>query len=166
MARAFVATLVTSAALSLCISGERSLRVGAFVAGVCFACAALVDLHEHRLPNQLVAIAAEGAFVGALCTTRIDVVLHCLLGGVLAGGAMAVVRLVRGVGMGDVKMAGAIGMSLGTFNVSAALGAIAIAAFVSAAYGVLAGRYRLPLGPSLWFGWAAAAAVTVVGGWA
>ena len=101
---------------------------------------------------------------GALLSVTRSVVVEAAAGMVIAGALMLSVRLARGVGMGDVKMAAVVGASVGasTTTVLAAPIAIAIAAFIAATYGFRANRRRLPLGPSLWLGWAAA---LVASGW-
>jgi leader peptidase (prepilin peptidase)/N-methyltransferase len=129
--------------------------------GVFLAIAALVDAHEHRLPNQLLAAASMVVGVGVILSREVTVLCNSLIGMVVAGGLMLMVRLSRGVGMGDVKMAGVVGASVGagTGTLFAAPIAIALAAFAAAVFGLIANRRRLALGPSLWFGWAAALAL-------
>lgn len=78
---------------------------------------------------------------------------------------MLVVHLSRGVGLGDVKLAAVVGASCGTSALAAAPLAIAVAAIAAAATGLLTRRTRLPLGPSLWAGWAVATAAAGAG-WA
>jgi N-acetylglutamate synthase/N-acetylornithine aminotransferase len=163
--RAFAAAVVTSLALAVLVSSPVVVRVSTAVVGFSLAIAALVDLHEQRLPNFVLGVAAASAVSSAVLTGRLDVVVGCLLGGLVAGGSMAIVRISRGVGMGDVKMAGAIGFGVGSLSLVAAPLAIACAATVAAVHGALTGRSRLALGPSLWLGWASAVAV-VAGGWA
>ena len=84
-------------------------------------------------------------------------------GALVAGGAMLVVRLARGVGMGDVKMAAAVGIGVGMVSIDRAAVAIAVAALVAAAWGKAHHRNSLPLGPSLWFGWATTVALAAFG---
>ena len=76
---------------------------------------------------------------------------------------MLFVRLARGVGMGDVKMAGVVGASVGPIALFAAPVAVAVAALVAGTYGLVAGRRRLPLGPALWLGWAVSLAAAATG---
>jgi leader peptidase (prepilin peptidase)/N-methyltransferase len=129
--------------------------------GVILAIAALVDAHEHRLPNQLLAAALMVVGVGVIMSRAATVLRNSFIGMAVAGGLMLMVRLSRGVGMGDVKMAGVVGASVGasTSTLFAAPIAIALAAFAAAVFGLFANRRRLALGPSLWFGWAAALAL-------
>jgi leader peptidase (prepilin peptidase)/N-methyltransferase len=132
--------------------------------GVLLAIAAFVDAHEHRLPNRMLAAACAVALGGALLSIDSVVVLHAILGLIVAGGLMLCVRVTRGVGMGDVKMAAVVGASVGacTTTLLAPATAIAVAALVGATYGFIANRQRVPFGPSLWFGWAATIALALV----
>ena len=133
------------------------VAVSSAVVGALLATAALVDAHERRLPNRLLAVALACALGGAALSVDGGVVLDALIGMTVGGGLLLCVRLTRGVGMGDVKMAAVVGASVGasTTVLLAAPSAIAIAAFVAAIYGHIANRRRVPLGPFLWLGWAA-----------
>jgi len=128
--------------------------------GVLLATAALVDVVEHRLPNRLLVGGAIAAAVAASATGRLAAALS---GAAIAGGLMLAVRLARGLGMGDVKMAAVIGASVAPRVVVAAPAAVAVAAFTAAVVGLVRGRTRLALGPSLWVGWAAVLAAPM--GW-
>lgn len=161
--RAFVAALVTSAALATVGTGTLVQRWSIAAVGVVLAVAALVDVHEHRLPNRLLAAAFLSAAVGASATLDVRTVGLALAGCGLGASLMLLVRMTRGVGMGDVKMAGVVGAGVGGSALVAAPVAIAVAASVAAGYGLLAGRRRLPLGPALWLGWAVAIAAGAAG---
>ncbi|QTX03635.1 prepilin peptidase [Agromyces archimandritae] len=123
--------------------------------------AAAVDLVEHRLPN---AILAAGT-VTVLAAIVVASWVHGwgLLFGSLAGGAAmlasyAVVALIspRSMGMGDVKLAGFIGLTLGAFGVTPWLvglvaafilgGIVALAALVSRRASLAS---VIPFGPSM-----------------
>lgn len=159
--RASVAACLTVGGLAAALSTDLSLRVALALTGALLIAAALVDVHEHRLPNALVAAAFATSVIGAAATLDL-VSLAGLLGGTLvAGGAMLAVRLTRGVGMGDVKLAGVIGASAGSLSLPAAPLAIGVAAVVAATFGLATGRRRVPLGPSLWLGWAVSVAAFV-----
>jgi leader peptidase (prepilin peptidase)/N-methyltransferase len=161
--RAVIAACVTAAALSTAVAAPATVRWSIAVVGVLLAVAAMVDVHEHKLPNRLLAAAWLVTIGGALATANASIVVRMLAGTVLAGGLMLLVRLARGVGMGDVKMASVIGGTTGGVALIAAPVAVAVAAFVAAAYGVMARRKRLPLGPALWLGWAVALAACATG---
>lgn len=126
------------------------------VSGGLLVGAALVDLHEFRLPNRLLALAAGAALLGSLAASEWSHVLGCALGGFVCGGAMLAVHVGRGVGMGDVKAAAVVGMCCGSVALILAPVALAIGTVTAAAAGWVLHRQRLALGPSLVVGWAAA----------
>lgn len=154
--RAVVAACVTSAALGTVVTAPTPVRWSIAVAGLILVLAAMVDVHEHKLPNRMLLGALAFVTVGVLATSNAALVVSGALGLVLGGGLMLLVRLTRGVGMGDVKMAGVVGASVGAVELVAAPIAIAVAALAAATYGVITRRQRLPLGPALWLGWAVA----------
>ncbi|MEQ1698521.1 MAG: prepilin peptidase [Ilumatobacteraceae bacterium] len=161
--RALVAACVTSAVLGVRVPLPASAGVGIALAGMFMAAAALVDLHERKLPNRLLAAALASAVVGVAATGDASLIGRGALGLLIGGGLLLLVRLTRGVGIGDVKMAAVVGATTAPVAVVAAPVAIAVAATVAAGYGLLAKRSRLPLGPSLWFGWATAVAAGIAG---
>ena len=128
--------------------------------GVLLGTAALVDVAEHRLPNQLLLGAAVTAILAAVI--RGDAA-PAVIGAVVAGGLLLAVRLVRGLGMGDVKMAAVIGAAVAPRALVAAPVAIAVAALAAGVTGLVSGRARRALGPALWLGWAVALVVPM--GW-
>jgi len=119
---------------------------------------ALIDLDHRRIPNVLTGFAAVTA-VAALALLAPERLPEHLLAGAAAFAAFLVVALLKpgGMGMGDVKLAGVLGLFLG--------GAVAPAIFVallagSLAGAVLAARYgtavarklQVPFGPFLALG--------------
>ena len=160
--RAVIAASVTAAALSTAVAAPTAVRWSTATVGVILALAALVDVCEHKLPNQLL-LGALAAVASAMVVAGSHVVVSAILGLVLSGGLMMLVRLSRGVGMGDVKMAGVVGASVGSIELMAAPVAVAVAAAVAGVYGLLARRQRLPLGPSMWLGWAVALGACAAG---
>lgn len=153
---------VTSLALALPLATPLPVAAATAVAGVVLATAAFVDAHERRLPNRLLALAFAVAFGGAVGTMDVATARVTLLGTLIAGGLLLLTHMTRGVGMGDVKMAAVIGASTSAATGTLLAGpfAIAMAAAAAAAYGVITARRQLPLGPALWFGWAAALVLT------
>ena len=151
-----IAACATSVALASMVRNAAIVAGTTATVGVLLAIAAFVDSHERRLPNRLLAVALAVALGGAVLSLASAVVLEAVIGMMIAGALLMCVRLARGVGMGDVKMAAVVGASVGasTTTVLAAPTAIAVAAFTAATYGLVANRRRLPLGPSLWCGWA------------
>lgn len=131
--------------------------VSTIVTGWCLLAAAMVDVRELGLPNELLLTGGATATLGALAVGRVS---SALAGGAIAAGLLLWVRVQRGLGMGDVKMGAVIGVSVGASvdapGVLAAPLAIAVAALVAATWGLARRRHRLPLGPALWIGWAVA----------
>ena len=163
--RAALAAVATSWLAAIALSSSLSVRLSAGVVGSMLVAAAVVDVHERRLPNRLLLAGALTAMGGASLAGDRWIIAAAFVGGVVAGAAMLVVRLARGVGMGDVKAAVVVGASAGSVAAVATPLAIAVAAFVAAGYGLLTHRSRLPLGPSLWVGWVVALFGTSSGWW-
>ena len=164
--RIVTAACLTAAALALMLPGPLAIRGALVASGVLLALAALVDLHEQKLPNRLLASALVVTVAGAVASLQLAVVARCVAGLLLGGGLLLLVRLVRGVGMGDVKMAGVVGASVASFHLLGAPIAIAVAAFSASAYAVATRRQRLVLGPALWFGWASTLVTLALRWWA
>ncbi len=161
--RAVVAACVTSVALGTAVTAPVAVRWSTAAVGVILAVAAMVDVHEHKLPNRLLLGALTSVTVGVLGASNVAIAVSVALGMLLAGGLMLLVRLTRGVGMGDVKMAAVVGASVGAVELMAAPIAVAVAAFAAATFGVITRRQRLPLGPALWLGWAVALGACAAG---
>ena len=79
-----------------------------------------VDLHEHRLPNSLVAVSFLGGLIGfcLVAITRGDVQIlgMAIAGSLLASLAYLAIHLLGGMGMGDVKYAAVVGLYLGSLG--------------------------------------------------
>jgi hypothetical protein len=60
-------------------------------------------------------------------------------------------------------MAAVVGTSAGAVSPVAAPIAIAVAALAGSAYGLLARRRRIAMGPALWLGWAVALGAATAG---
>ena len=163
--RSLAAACLTAGGLALLLPGPLVTRVALVATGVLLAIAALVDVHERKLPNRLLASALAITIAGSLSTLDAAAVARTVAGLLVGGGLLLLVQLVRGVGMGDVKMAGVVGASTGTFHLLAAPAAIAVAAFTASAYAVAARRQRLALGPALWLGWAVALLTVALRWW-
>ncbi len=123
--------------------------------------AAMVDLHEHRIPNRL--LGWSSFIVGvALIGSDIGAVLAVAAGLLGAAVPMIVVRLHRGIGMGDVKLAGVLGAAGGLVHPSLGVALVFVAALASGLYGALRGIRRLALGPWLWTAWSAVTTAALV----
>lgn len=161
--RTFVAVCATTAAVAAAVPAATAVRLAVAVTGLLLAAAALVDVHEHKLPNRLLGLAALATVIGAVIAGASSAI-GSLLGLLAAGVPVLLVRLTRGIGMGDVKMAAVVGASAGAAGVAAAPVAVAVAALAGAAFGVVARRRRVEMGPALWLGWAVAL-TSVTQGW-
>ena len=126
------------------------------VSGGLLVIAAMVDVHELRLPNRLLAASAGSAVVGSLLSGRPGSLGACALSGALCGVAVLTVHLTRGVGMGDVKAAAVVGMGCGSVTWMLGPIALAMALVCAPTTGLLTRRSRLALGPFLAVGWVVA----------
>jgi len=120
--------------------------------------AALIDLEHRIIPNRLTAV---GAVLALVLGTALDPVGEParLIAGAAAGGFLLVAALAypAGMGMGDVKLAGVMGLFLGAAVAPALLIAlvsgVALGAVVLARSGARAGRKTaIPFGPFLALG--------------
>ena len=118
---------------------------------------AAIDVERRLLPNRIVyPLAAWGAVATAL-VDRDDLVEHLLAG----SGAFAVLLLIvlarpRGMGMGDAKLAGAMGVCLGAAVIAALLVAFLAGALAGLWFvireGVAARKRTVPFGVFLALG--------------
>jgi len=119
---------------------------------------ALIDFDHRIIPNKITLPAAIAAVAIGLIT-RPSGVPEQLIAGAAAGGFLLLFALAypRGMGMGDVKLAGVLGLFLGRSVVVAVFGGVLAAAVVGVVVmgrvGVGEGRKTaLPLGPFLALG--------------
>ncbi|NBR77952.1 MAG: prepilin peptidase [Microbacteriaceae bacterium] len=120
----------------------------------------VIDLREHRLPNRLVLPAFPVAFLAQLIATIISADWARQLSAVLIAMAVGVIGLganyIDTLGMGDVKLATVIALTLGYFNPWLPVIAIGIAfvlAFAVVIVLITLGKVKIgssiPLGPYL-----------------
>jgi leader peptidase (prepilin peptidase) / N-methyltransferase len=118
---------------------------------------AVIDLDHRLLPNAIVyPLAAYGVVAVALVDSG-DLVEHLIAGaGAFAFLLLAVLAYPRGMGMGDVKLAGAMGLYLGSSVIPALLVAFLTGTLVGlgiiAREGVEARRKAVPFGVFLAIG--------------
>ena len=119
---------------------------------------ALIDL-EHRLIPNLITLPAAIAAPVILALTHPDKLPEFLIAGTAAAGflLLALLAYPRGMGMGDVKLAGVMGLYLGRSVAPAMLIAVLagtiVGAIIIARKGVAAGRKTaVPFGPFLALG--------------
>lgn len=152
----------TTAATALSVAAGRTVPATAAALGIVLTlcgAAALVDLHECRLPNRLLggALAAVAAAGLAAAVTGHPGRLGAVAAGVLLGGApLLAIRISRGLGLGDVKFAAVLGAAGGLVHPLVAVATTVVGALTSGAAGVLLHRRRLALGPWWWAAWVVA----------
>jgi leader peptidase (prepilin peptidase)/N-methyltransferase len=115
----------------------------------------LIDLDHHIIPNVLTAIGAVAAVALVLAFDSDSIVEH-LIAAAAAGGFFLLSAIVypAGMGMGDVKLAGVMGLFLGRAVIPAIFAALIfgtiIGGIVMARYGMQEGRKKgIPFGPWL-----------------
>jgi leader peptidase (prepilin peptidase)/N-methyltransferase len=118
----------------------------------------LIDLEHHIIPNVLSAIGAAAAFV-LLVAFDVDALTSHVIAGLAAGGFFLIAAIVypAGMGMGDVKLAGVMGLFLGRAVIPAIFAALIagtiVGAIVIARLGAQEGRKKgIPFGPWLALG--------------
>lgn len=129
--------------------------------GLLGGAAAVVDQHEHRLPNTLLAIAMCTVLVAAAIDgawTLVDVAVSLTM----AAFPLWAVRYGKGLALGDVKFAAVLGAAAGLVHPFAGLLVAWCATLAAGVFALGTHRRRLALGPWLWGGYVAAAAVAVV----
>jgi leader peptidase (prepilin peptidase)/N-methyltransferase len=137
---------------------------------------AIVDLRERRLPNRALAVAAAGTAllltVAAAVDSRWDALGRAALAGLVAGAGLLVLALISpsGLGMGDVKLAGLLGLQLGWLGWPELLLGLLLGFLAQALVGVallavrrVGLRDQLPFGPALLGGALVAALLTGAG---
>src|SRR5512133_1225639 len=119
---------------------------------------ALIDLDHRVIPNRITGAAAVAAVI-AIAALDIDFLPEAAIAAVAAGGffLVAAVLYPRGMGMGDVKLAGVLGLYLGRAVAPAVfialIGGVVVGAAVIARKGAKEGRKTaVPFGPFLALG--------------
>lgn len=125
------------------------------------------DLSEHRLPNRLVVPALLAGVVGLGLSWLVSGAppLIPLLAGAIYAGALFVLALFGGMGMGDVKLAAALGLAAPTATIALASPLLAFLFGGVAAVIVLIRRgrkARIAFGPFLLAGYFAALVVSAL----
>ncbi len=117
-----------------------------------------IDLDHRIIPNKIMAVGAVAA-LAIVALTRPDSLVEHLIAGAAAGGFLLIAALAypSGMGMGDVKLAGVMGLFLGRAVGPAMLVALLAGSLVGAAIiarkGAKEGRKTaVPFGPFLALG--------------
>ncbi len=129
--------------------------------GLLAGAAAVVDQHEQRIPNALLTFALASVLLVAVVGggwTVVDVLVSLTM----AAFPLWAVRYGKGLALGDVKLAAVLGAAAGLVHPFAGLLVVWCAAVASGVFALKTHRNRLVLGPWLWAGYVAAAAVAVV----
>jgi leader peptidase (prepilin peptidase)/N-methyltransferase len=171
-----VAGALAATALTLRFGWSTQLPAWLWLAGVGLLLA-VVDLRTLLLPNRVLLPGTVGGVVllgaAALADGSIDALVRAVLAGVVAAAALLVLALIspRGMGMGDVKLAGLLGLYLGWLGWPVLLTGLFLGFVLQAVVGLalLAARRvdrkaGLPFGPALFAG--ALGAALLGGGWA
>lgn len=113
--------------------------------------AAMVDIVEQRLPNQIIAASALALAIGFVLDSNNVLVGNVMLGVVLLAGPLLVLHLVSpgSMGFGDVKMALVLGAAVGAVHWQLALVTIALASGASATVALLRRMTEIAFGPGL-----------------
>jgi leader peptidase (prepilin peptidase) / N-methyltransferase len=128
------------------------------------------DIALHRLPNRLVVPGYVFALVGVALSGAIGGTLPVVA---LAAGAayfvfLLLMNLAGGMGMGDVKLAGVLGLGLGLVSAGAAVAGLVLAFLLGGTAGAASmlaqrsgPRTRIPFGPFLLAGYWASVALAL-----
>ena len=130
------------------------------------------DVTAHRLPNALVlpgyAITATGLVFGWLRTGQVPV--GPAIAGCATFGFLLLLSLGGGMGMGDVKLGGLLGLNLGSITVMASIAGPVIGFVAGGIAGLIAlvvpgsgALRRIPFGPYLLFGFWSASTLPLLG---
>ena len=128
------------------------------------------DFREHRLPNTLVATGylcgLLGFTIAAFSRGNFTIVTNAVLGSLITVLGYLMIHLLGGMGMGDVKYAGVIGLYLGSLGWTYLyLGALI--SFVGAALWALPqmvskrGNHSVPFGPFMALGVLASGCIAI-----
>lgn len=155
------------AALAL-VAGAGSVTVAPITTAIAIAvvgllggAAAVVDVHERRLPNRLTGLALLIVAAAALLDdpwTGVDALISMSMAAV----PLWVVRYGRGLAFGDVKFAAVLGAATGLVHPYAGVVVVWVAALSSGLFALRTGRRRLAFGPWLWAGYLTGGVVVVV----
>lgn len=154
-------TAVVAVGVGAAAAVSLSVAAAIVAVGLLGGAAAVVDQHEHRLPNTLLGAAMCTVLVAALADgswTLVDVVVSLTM----AAFPLWAVRYGKGLALGDVKFAAVLGAAAGLVHPFAGLLVAWCATLAAGVFALGTQRRRLALGPWLWAGYVAASAVATV----
>ena len=164
--QALVAALVTigvAALATTAVPTASAIVIG--IVGLFAGAIAIVDLHEHRIPNRLLSLSlvavVVGASIGAAFTSG-RIIGEVIVGLIVAAFPLLAIRYGHGLAMGDVKMAGVLGAAGGLIHPVVGLITVFLAALSSGVFALIHNRNRLALGPWLWAGFGTACTIGIV----
>jgi leader peptidase (prepilin peptidase) / N-methyltransferase len=158
-----LATIGVAALATTAVPPAIAIVIG--IVGLLAGAIAIIDLHEHRIPNQLLtfslAAVVAGATVGAFISSR-QIIGEVIVGLIVAAFPLFAIRYGHGLAMGDVKMAAVLGAAGGLIHPVVGLITVFVAALSSGVFALVKGRKRLALGPWLWAGFGTACTIGIV----
>lgn len=155
---------LTSGGWGTAVAGTAEIGwiTGLVWAAVCACVLFVTDCHEHRLPNRWTGALAVGGLLTAAAVAALAGEASVLLGAVLSGlgylGAMLLLHVLTrgGLGMGDVKLAGGLGLYTGVLGPGATVAAGVLAILLGGLVAVVLvltrrahGSTALPFGPPM-----------------
>ncbi|MCB1002324.1 MAG: prepilin peptidase [Acidimicrobiales bacterium] len=157
------AALAVAAGTASVTAAEAPITTGIAIAmvGVLGGAAAIVDVHERRLPNRLSGLSLLIVAAAALLDdpwTGVDALISMSMAAV----PLWVVRYGRGLAFGDVKFAAVLGAATGLVHPYAGVVVVWVAALSAGVFALRTGRRRLAFGPWLWAGYLTGGVVVVV----
>jgi prepilin signal peptidase PulO-like enzyme (type II secretory pathway) len=159
---AMLATIGIAALSTLAVPTASAVVIG--IVGVLAGAAAVVDLHERRIPNRLLILSLLAVVAGAAFGTAVTdgkIAGEVIVGLIVAAFPLFAVRYGHGLAMGDVKLAAVLGAAGGLIHPVVGLITVFVAALSSGLFALVHNRKRLALGPWLWAGFGTACMVGI-----
>jgi leader peptidase (prepilin peptidase)/N-methyltransferase len=162
-ALAALASIGIAAFATVAVPTASAIVIG--IVGLLAGASAIVDLHEHRIPNRFLTLSLVAVIVGAVMGAMFVsglVVGEVAVGLIVAAFPLFAIRYGHGLAMGDVKMAGVLGAAGGLIHPVVGLITVFVAALGSGVFALIHHRKRLALGPWLWAGFGTACTIGII----
>ncbi|MGE0141497.1 MAG: prepilin peptidase [Ilumatobacteraceae bacterium] len=159
---ALLASLGIAALATIAVPTASAIVIG--IVGLLAGAVAVVDLHEHHIPNRLLMLGVVAVTIGATIGSIVSderIAGEVLIGLLVAAFPLFAIRYGHGLAMGDIKMAAVLGAAGGLIHPFVGLGTVFVAALSSGVFALVHNRTRLALGPWLWAGFGAACTVGI-----